>query len=121
MYSRTRLSMLPNSQAVSVASATAVRPAGVAVLTERHERHVHHFAARGHFAHPERLALAGRDVAVLRDARLRQRIGGFARVSIERAQRRRALADLSFGTDEKEGSDADRDQGHRADCQSQPT
>jgi hypothetical protein len=42
-------------------------------------------------------------------------------VSIEGAQRRRALADLFFGTDEKESSDADRDQGHRAECQSQPT
>ena len=65
-------------------------------LAQGRERRVHRLGARGHLAHPERLALAGGDIPQLGNTRFRQRIGCLARVPIERAQRRSAVANLSF-------------------------
>ena len=56
---------------------------------------------------------------MLADTRFFERIGRFTRVQIEDAHCRGELGDCLLCTDEKERGDADRDQGHRAEHQSQ--
>ena len=74
---------------------------------------------RSGLAEPERDPLAGGDVRLLADAGVNQRSARVARLLVERAQRRRLSTELLFGTDEKERSSTDRDQGENATRQPQ--
>ena len=64
--------------------------------------------------HPERDALAGGHVGLLRGAEIGKRVGHFAGVKIECAAVRTESGELLFGTDDEDGSGADCDPRHHA-------
>ena len=63
--------------------------------------------------HPERHALTGRHVSLLRGPDIGEHARGFSRLQIEHPESRPALGNLLFGLNEEERSGADSDQGNR--------
>ena len=64
----------------------------------------------GNLRHPERDALAGGDIGLLGRAEIGERVGDLTRAKVEGAAVGAQAGELLFGTDDEEGSGAERDQ-----------
>ena len=71
--------------------------------------------------HPERHALPGGDICLLRRAEIGERVGGFAGVQVKRPRRSAFSRDLLFRVEHENSGRADRKPRYRAQSKSRRT